>query len=219
MTRLLDLTGQKFGRLTVVCRAENDRYNAARWTCECECGATCIVAGKDLRCGHTLSCGCLRKEAAHNKSTHGLSRTRIYRIWSDMKNRCYNRNVPNYKNYGERGIRVCDEWLDPSKFFEWAFNSGYTDELTIERIDLDGNYEPENCKWITLKQQQANKTTSHIVTINGKSKCLREWCDDYEIDYKTVHHRINCLGWDAEKALTTKIRRHKPYKRRQVKHG
>lgn len=211
MSRLIDLTGMRFGRLEVVSRAENCNDGAVRWNCVCDCGNTRIVSGSNLKKGHTTSCGCLRREKAHEKADHRMSRTRLYSIWRDMKTRCYNVNAPNYKNYGGKGIRVCDEWLEPTKFFDWALESGYSDELTLERVSLDGNYEPRNCKWITLSEQQRNKTTSRLVEINGQSRCLEEWCEIFNMPYKTVHHRIDCLGWDAEKALTTPIRKHKPY--------
>lgn len=144
-----------------------------------------------------------------------MSDTRLYRIWCDMKNRCYNENVNNYHSYGGRGIKVCDEWLDPSSFFSWAKDSGYTDELTLDRIDIDGDYEPNNCKWITLTEQQWNKTTSFFVEIDGETKCLREWCNEFGSEYKTVHRRIKYLGWEPKRALTTPIRKHKPYERKE----
>lgn len=146
---------------------------------------------------------------------HGMSNTRLYRIWCDIKNRCYNSKVSNYSSYGGRGIRICDDWMDPIKFFEWANQSGYSDGLTIERIDIDGDYTPSNCKWITLSEQQFNKTTSHIIEINGESKCLREWCMVYDMPYKTVHRRINNLGWEPLVALTTPVRKHKDYNYRK----
>lgn len=215
MSRLLDLTGQRFGRLTVASRADNGNDGSPRWLCKCDCGNVCTVRSSNLKRGQTQSCGCLRKDKAKLNATHRMSRTRLYRIWCDMKNRCYNKNVNNYHSYGGRGVKVCDEWLDSSRFFEWAKSSGYTDEMTIERIDIDGNYEPSNCKWITLKEQQWNKTTSHLIEIDGKTKCLREWCDEFRASYKTVHHRIKVLGWEPVRALTTPVRKHKPYKKQR----
>lgn len=216
MSRLIDMTGKRFGRLTVISRASNINGKISAWTCRCDCGTIKVVRGYDLRSGGTKSCGCYRRDAMVKASTHhGMSDTRLYRIWCDIKNRCYSSKVPNYSNYGGRGIRVCDDWMDPSKFFEWAKQSGYSDDLTIERIDIDGDYTPSNCKWITLSEQQFNKTTSRIIEINGESKCLREWCVVYDMPYKTVHHRINNLGWEPLVALTTPVRKHKDYEYRK----
>lgn len=212
MSRLIDLTGQRFGKLEVLSMEGVDKYRSAKWLCKCDCGNTCVVTSNNLRRGQTQSCGCLRVEKASSTATHRMSRSRIYRIWCDMKNRCYNPNVPNYHNYGGRGIKVCNEWLDPTTFIAWANESGYADNLTIERIDIDGDYEPSNCKWITLKEQQWNKTTSKYITIDGETKCLREWCEQFGMNYRTVHHRIKYLGWEPKKALTTPIRTHKAYK-------
>lgn len=219
MSRLIDLTGKRFGKLTVVSREKGSIHGSPRWLCVCDCGNTCIVNGRDLRAEHTRSCGCLRRETAHSIASHRMSDTRLYRIWCDMKNRCYNENVNNYHSYGGRGIKVCNEWLDPSSFFSWAKDSGYTDELTLDRIDVNGDYEPNNCKWITLTEQQWNKTTSFFIEIDGETKCLREWCNEFGSEYKTVHHRIKYLGWEPKRALTTPVDKSKRKKKVGENHG
>lgn len=204
--RLDDLTGKRFGRLTVVSRAENGKGSRARWLCRCDCGNERVVYGYSLKSGNTRSCGCLRAETSKDKATtHGMSKTSLFHVWWAMMERCTNKNSKSYKNYGGRGISVCDEWLDSTTFFNWALSSGYEEGLTIERIDVNDGYKPSNCKWVTKKEQARNKTNSFIVEIDGESKCLAEWCEIYEINYFTVHQRIAKLGWSPIKALTTPI--------------
>ena len=173
MGRLIDLTGKKFGRLVVLERAENDWNKNPRWRCRCECGREVIVLGHLLRNGNTTSCGCFSREchSALMKTrnakgqgkqprhiTHGGSKTRLYNIWIGMKGRCYCSSKSVYKYYGERGITVCDEWrYDFAAFRDWALSHGYRDDLTIDRKDANGNYEPSNCRWITLQEQQKNR--------------------------------------------------------------
>lgn len=138
---------------------------------------------------------------------HGLNETRIYKTWVRMKVRCYNQNHDRYKNYGGRGITVCDEWKnDFKKFYEWAMKNGYSDDLTIDRIDVNGNYEPSNCRWITNKEQCNNRRNNHFITYNGKTQTVSEWAEEIGLDYNTLLVRINRLHWDIEKALTTPLR-------------
>lgn len=197
---LIDETGNRYGRLTVVSRAENTKHGLARWNCVCDCGNTTVVIGNHLRNGNTVSCGCRVKEGLHR--THGRSKTRLYRIWQDMKNRCGNKNVPMYYWYGAKGIRICDEWVkDFSVFCDWAMNNGYKDGLTIERIDVNGDYTPDNCKWISRAEQSLNRSDNVFLEYEGERLTVSEWAKKIGVSPYTLYHRVK-KGWSAKEVLT-----------------
>jgi hypothetical protein len=151
MSKLIDLIGKRFSRL-VVLKKEPSSSGKVMWKCKCDCGQTIVISGSNLKCGHTKSCGCFKSETkAH--LIHGKCQSRLYHIWCSMKRRCYAVSHKEYKYYGGRGIRICIEWLNNFvPFYEWAVKNGYAEDLTIDRIDNDGNYEPKNCQWISLKE-------------------------------------------------------------------
>lgn len=207
MSKVKDLTGQRFGALFVVERAGSNASGKATWLCDCDCGKTIIVVGNKLR--RQKSCGCQRRAFLSEfnkmtKTTHGMRYTRLYKIWRSMKNRCSCSSWEDYKNYGGRGITVCDEWKESFESFrDWAFANGYSDGLSIDRIDVNGNYEPSNCRWATVKQQANNTRSNLYLEFNGEVKTAKEWADELGLNYNTLYSRITTKGWSVEKALTT----------------
>lgn len=207
ITQLIDLSGMEFGNLIVLHRAPNHKtpcgQSVTMWVCKCKCGKEVIVTSQNLRQGHTRSCGCLFPQ--HNLK-HGdcisNNAPRLYRIWAGMKERCLNDRNPRYKYYGGRGIRVCDEWLSFEAFKQWALHSGYRDDLTIDRADNNDDYKPDNCRWISQKEQSNNTRRNVLIEFNQSTHTISEWADILNIPYKTLWYRISS-GWDIEKALTT----------------
>ena len=211
MSKLIDLTGMKFGRLTVIDRAKDGtRANGStyvRWICRCDCGKELIVCGGNLRRGYSKSCGCYQKEqlakieTKHGQAIHG-KRSRLYICWRGIKLRCNNPNNPSYKDYGGRGISMCNEWMnDFQAFNNWAISHGYADNLTIDRIDVNGNYEPSNCHWVTMKEQQNNRRNNHLITHNGETHTMMQWSEITGIAFHTIKSRLKS-GWSVERALT-----------------
>lgn len=135
------------------------------------------------------------------KTTHKMSGTRIYNIWALMKRRCTNPNNKEFERYGARGITLCEEWQDFMSFYKWAMANNYTDKLTLDRIDNNGNYEPENCRWVTMKEQQRNRSNNHLITYNGKTQTISQWAEERNINHDTLFSRINKRHWDIGRAL------------------
>ena len=208
MGSVVDLSGNSFGLWRVIKRVENDKHNKARWLCVCSCGAEKVVSANNLVSGRSNNCGCVRREKTVTRSTsHGKSKTKLYRTWAKMKERTTNENVPAFKNYGGRGIVVCDEWLEDFRsFYVWALANGYDENLTIDRIDNNGPYSPNNCRWTTMKQQNNNRRSNHILAMGEVSHTIAEWEAITGINKSAIWDRINKLGWSVEKALTTKVR-------------
>ena len=163
------------------------------WLCKCDCGNEVRTSTTHLRKGHVKSCGCyshdLTSKRNKDNARHGVSRTRLYREWAMMKQRCYKKEHKSYADYGGRGIKICDEWLVSDNFFEWAISNGYADNLTIDRIDVNGNYEPSNCRWVTMKEQIRNRRNTVIVDYNGEKITLSELAENTGIPYHTIHWR------------------------------
>lgn len=210
MSAVKDLAARRFGKLTVISRAENSKSGKARWYCKCDCGKYVEVDGYNLRCGNTKSCGCLqRAKTIERNIVHGKSKTRIYRIYQHMVERCFSKSDKRYLEYGGRGITICAEWLSEhgfEHFYKWSVHNGYSDNLTIDRKDVNGNYEPLNCRWVSMKIQQNNRRNNHLITFQGVTKTLSQWSEVTGIKSLTILHRINS-GWNTEKALFTPVRK------------
>lgn len=213
MGKFVDYSGQRFGRLVVVKRIGTKERGTKTivktplWLCQCDCGNEKIVTSVELRSGDTQSCGCLHNELlSQRNTTHGDAHKngenyRLYKIWFGMKERCENPSEKSYRYYGERGISVCDEWHDYEEFRSWALSHGYNKDLTIDRIDVDGIYSPDNCRWVNYKTQANNKRSCRYVEINGEIKTITEWCEIYGINRSTTCSRIDRFGWNPVDAI------------------
>lgn len=216
MGKPIDLTGQRFGSLTAIEKVEPyispKGRKCERWLVRCDCGNEKMVMRGHLCSGATISCGCYHSnELAKRNTKHGYAYTKLYAIYRGIKVRCYNSNHGDYQLYGARGIIMCDEWKnDYSTFRDWAYANGYKEETlpngrskwTIDRIDSNGNYEPSNCRWTTIQEQQNNRRSSYQIEYNGKTQTIAEWAKEVGIPYNTLHDRILKHGWSIEKALT-----------------
>lgn len=190
-------TGMRFGRLVIVERdLTNYPSKNSTWICQCDCGNVCIKRWNDLKNGNSNSCGCLKRELASSlckrlRTKHGGADTQLYNVWKSMRGRCLRKSDKSYKNYGERGIGVCDEWQKSYQAFsDWSHANGYQHGLTIDRIDNDGNYEPANCRWITNRNQAKNRRTNNPIKINGITRLVTEWCDVMGVPRSTYFERV-----------------------------
>lgn len=209
--KFIDLTGQKFGRLTVIKQSESIQDGGRPricWLCRCECGNEVIVRANKLKTKHTRSCGCLHKEITSkiHITKHQETKTRLYGIWSGMKQRCKNKKSKQYENYGKRGITVCEEWEKYENFRDWAKNSGYKESLTLDRINVNLGYSPENCRWADWKTQERNKRTNRLLSLNGETHCVKEWEEILNLPRNTIYRRLK-KGLSIEEALKPKRRK------------
>lgn len=217
-----DLTGKRFGRWTVIERASNGNHGQTRWLCKCDCGTIKPVQSQHLREGRSVSCGCYRPVATAewnktHKLTHGgakhTNRERLYKVWLNIHRRCECEYGTGYDNYGARGISVCPEWSGDNgyaNFRDWALKNGYDPkalkgQCTIDRIDVNGNYAPSNCRWVNSKVQGNNKRSNHRITIDGETHTISEWADIVGIDQRSISSRIY-NGWDEERAVLQPLR-------------
>ncbi|MFJ1122234.1 hypothetical protein [Bacillus thuringiensis] len=205
----LDLTGKKFNLLEGIEVVGKSNRGAMLWKFKCDCGNEVVLEGRKVKGGETKSCGCLVKEHTKNLNyTHGFGNTRLHKCYSSMISRCYHEKDKSYKDYGGRGIGVCDEWRESFlNFREWALKSGYSDSLTIDRIDVNKWYAPENCKWSTKLEQANNKRSSINVTYKNETKTLKQWCKELNLNYSTIYTRIFTGNYDVVTAFEKPIRK------------
>ena len=211
MSKRTDLTGQRFGRLVVESFAGTNKSRESLWLCNCDCGKQITTRGSSLKNGETKSCGCFQRElskriAKEKFTTHGKNETRLYGIWQKMINRTENPDQHHFEYYKGRGIKVCEEWRNSFQaFYDWAVSNGYRDNLTIDRIDVNGDYCPENCKWSTAKEQARNKRSNVKLTYHGETRILVEWAERTGIKFSTLWARIFVYGWSVEEAFETPV--------------
>jgi hypothetical protein len=214
MGKYVDLTGKTFGRLTCINMVGRDSQRRALWLCKCACGNETTVVSTSLTGRKTKSCGCLHKDLTRERTTtHSLSidangkTPRLYSIWRNMKQRCNNPNAAKFEKYGGRGIKVCEEWMDYMNFHNWAIANGYADGLTLDRKDNNSNYQPSNCRWVSVAQQNLNKSNQRLITFNGETRTILEWSNLLGMKYSTLKCRLDDYGWAIEKAFKTPVRR------------
>lgn len=213
MSKRIDLTGQKFGRLKVLKFSHVNSKYSPYWLCRCECGKEKIINGADLRNKKIKSCGCLKREKVIERSKkHGDKNTKLYAIFQGIKQRCTNMNSQAYNNYGGRGIKC--EWVTYEEFKKDMHDS-YLEHIkehgkkqtTIDRINNNGNYSKENCRWATYKEQANNRRSNRYITFNGRTKTMSQWADFLGIKEYNILYRLNKLNWNIEKALSVPIKK------------
>lgn len=206
MKRIVVKPGEKYNMLTFIRYTGCKRNGSEIWECRCDCGKTTYIKKTFVTSGHTKSCGC-QKHKGYPK--HGKCETRIYNTHQKMKQRCYKEYEKEYHNYGGRGITVCDEWLGEDgfiNFYNWAMANGYQDNLTLDRIDVNGNYEPDNCRWVDMVVQQNNRRNNYYITYKGKTKTLAEWSRELGISENALDNRLK--KWNIDDAFNTPVNSH-----------
>ena len=219
-----DLTGQRFGKLVVIEYTGKVTYPGrnAIWLCKCDCGKILEVRGTNLTTSRRpqKSCGCIIPENARRIATkHGGTQDKLYSVWMGMRRRCQDPKIKDYQRYGGRGIKVCDEWQDYSVFRDWALNNGYDpnaafQKCTLDRIDSNGMYGPENCRWVDIKTQENNRRSNVLIEYQGKKQTMKLWSEELCMDYGLLRDRLS-RGWSFERAITTPVQIH----RRKISYG
>lgn len=208
---IADLIGFEVNGIKVLSYSHMDKKHRSQWNCLCHCGKEFVAPGTEIKRGRIKSCGCL------HKSINGLYKSRLYRIHHCMMSRCYTPSYTYYHRYGGRGISVCNEWHDFVKFYKWAIANGYRDDLTIDRIDNDGDYEPSNCRWATRQEQSNNISNNKRLTYDGKTMTISEWSRKIGMDRRTLDKRIRS-GWSLSRIFTEPVN-HQYATRKRVKHA
>jgi hypothetical protein len=201
MKTIVNLTGKVYGKLTVI-SFHGRNNNKTFWNCHCECGMDKVVHSHNLQQKHTKSCGCLVRNSP-NGTTHNKSKTREYEIWCGMKKRCMNTKSKAYKDYGGRGITICERWINSFEDFLADMGPSPTNEHSLDRIENDGNYEPSNCRWATRLVQTNNSRKNVIITHEGTSLTLAQWAAELGIAYKTLHRRLRISNFSTKRAFAT----------------
>lgn len=198
---LIDISGQRFGRLTAVRYHDYTNNNGSRWLFRCDCGNEIVAYSSLVRSGRTKSCGCLNQELRKSRARHGMVGTPIHNAWLHMRQRCNNPNSREFKNYGGRGIKVCPEWDDFKEFYSWSVENGYREGLTIDRINNDGNYEPDNCRWVTMLVQENNKRNNHFVTYKGERMTVSQCARRANVSRNKLFYRMSKWNMSADEAV------------------
>ena len=200
----IDITGMKFNRLTAIEYAGQGSCGA-RWKFKCDCGNEIVTSSYPVRNGKTKSCGCWNNENKHNRyRIHGMHKTKLYSAWTHMKQRCLNPKCASYKDYGGRGISICSEWVDDfTSFRDWAYENGYSEELTLDRIDNNKGYYPENCRWVSMETQENNKRNNHFYLYKGEKKTLSQIANENKISRNSLYYRVNVKNVPLGEAVET----------------
>lgn len=198
---LIDITGKRFGRLTAIRYVDYTNSNGSRWLFACDCGKQIITHSSMVRRGVTKSCGCLNQELRKSRAKHGQIKTPLYNAWVHMRQRCNNPKCKEYRNYGARGIGICKEWDEFEAFYEWANANGYCDGLTIDRIDNDGDYTPQNCRWVTMLVQENNKRNNHFIVYGGERMTVSQCAKKANVSRNSLHYWMIVKNMSADEAV------------------